>query len=459
MVFYHKENHHKKCCMISAMLCCHRYAMFVVPNHKTMKTLIPILLVLSVLANELFSQDLPDSLQPVQNSGLNIYLDCGYCDFDYIRTSFSEVNYMNDRQDADVHILVNAVTNGSGGSQYDIIFKGQKKYASHCDTLVFHVPGNSTDEEVRAAMLENLQLGLVPYLVKTSAKSRMILLFDESPSIAEEKDPWKNWMFELSADGSYFYSRNATMLSLNGSLYISKINPKIKFESSTSFLYNDTEYRMYDEDEEDVVTDRIYDVERNLSSYNLWVRSLGEHAGIGLMGRYRKSIFSNYKNNIQAGPAVEYNLFKYSEASRKQCRIGYYLLYEHSDYNVITENHKTSENFVSNELRLTFSYYDTWGTLNSTLWASCYLNDFDQYDFGSYNTASINLAKGFSFYATFSFSVLQNQRNLPLEQASEQDLLTGRRVLESSFNYNVGIGIAYRFGSIFNNAVNPRFGY
>jgi hypothetical protein len=40
-----------------------------------------------------------------------------------------------------------------------------------------------------------------------------------------------------------------------------------------------------------------------------------------------------------------------------------------------------------------------------------------------------------------------------------EELLLGQREMYSDFNYNVGIGLSYRFGSIFNNAVNPRFGY
>jgi hypothetical protein len=424
-----------------------------------MKTLIPILIVLATLAGEVLSQGYSDTVGSGPDSGLKVYLDCGYCDFDYIRTNFTEVNYMNDRQDADVHVLVNEITNASGGSQFDIIFKGQKRYASHTDTLVFNVPGNSTDEEIRYAMLENLQLGLVPYLLKTPAKSRLNLFFDDSPADIEESDPWKSWMFQLSGDGSYFYSKQISMAMLNGSLYISKITPKIKFESSASFMYNSTEYRMYDADIKDSVTDKLNDIQRTLSNSNLFVRSLGEHIGVGALAGYRQSIYSNYKHQVHIGPAVEFNLFKYSEASRKQFRIGYYLLYEHADYDTCTVYDRWSDDYLSNEIRVNFTYQDTWGSLSSTFRASCYLNDFDQYYLGSYNSASINLAKGFSFYITFGFSYMQDQSNLPKNDATWGDMFIGNRELESDFNYNAGIGIAYRFGSIYNNAVNPRFGY
>jgi hypothetical protein len=355
--------------------------------------------------------------------------------------------------------MVNELTNGSGGSQFDIIFKGQKRYASQRDTLVFNMRGKATDDEIRYAMLENVQLGLVPYLIKTSSKDRMSLFFDESLVPAEdETDPWNNWMFELSGDGSFFNSRPNTMLMLGGSVYISKINPKIKIESSTSFNYMSSEFRMYDKDKKDSIIFRYKDVQRSLYSYNRFVKSMGEHFGLGVIGVYMKSVYSNYKHKVRFGPAIEANLFKYSEASRKQFRICYGLYYERSDYDTLTVNDRWFDNLISNEFKVIVSYNETWGTLKSSIWASCYLNDFQQFDIGSSFSASVNLGKGISFYLTAGFAYSQNQINLPKDQSDIYGGMVRSREMFSELNYRVGIGIAYRFGSIFNNAVNPRFG-
>jgi hypothetical protein len=40
---------------------------------------------------------------------------------------------------------------------------------------------------------------------------------------------------------------------------------------------------------------------------------------------------------------------------------------------------------------------------------------------------------------------------------SEQDVLTRKRQLASTYNYYTGFGLNFRFGSILNNFVNPRF--
>jgi hypothetical protein len=41
--------------------------------------------------------------------------------------------------------------------------------------------------------------------------------------------------------------------------------------------------------------------------------------------------------------------------------------------------------------------------------------------------------------------------------ATEQEVLTRKRQLASTYNYYTSFGLNYRFGSILNNFVNPRF--
>jgi hypothetical protein len=199
-------------------------------------------------------------------------------------------------------------------------------------------------------------------------------------------------------------------------------------------------------------------IQRSYSSSNLFVKSLGEHCGLGGIARIRKSDYSNLKYQTIIGPAIEFNLFKYSEASRKQFRISYAILHEHSHYNSLTVYDKIKDDLFRHELRVNFSYYETWGTLNTTAYATSYLNDLNQFSAGTYNTASVNLGKGISLFASFGLSYDRNQIYLQKGDASMEELLTGQREMFSDFNYNFGFGVSYRFGSIYNNAVNPRFG-
>lgn len=41
--------------------------------------------------------------------------------------------------------------------------------------------------------------------------------------------------------------------------------------------------------------------------------------------------------------------------------------------------------------------------------------------------------------------------------ASTEEILVRQRELATGYQYEVGFGVSYSFGSIFNNVVNPRF--
>jgi hypothetical protein len=63
------------------------------------------------------AQNQADSLTTQESKALRIYLDCDLCgadDFDYIRTEIAFVNYVRDRKEAQVHVLI--TTQETGGS-------------------------------------------------------------------------------------------------------------------------------------------------------------------------------------------------------------------------------------------------------------------------------------------------------------------------------------------------------
>src|SRR5512144_346547 len=60
-----------------------------------------------------------------------VFLDCvsAYCDTDFLRTDISFVDFVRDRTDADVHVLVTSESTGGGGAKYTLHFIGQKRHA------------------------------------------------------------------------------------------------------------------------------------------------------------------------------------------------------------------------------------------------------------------------------------------------------------------------------------------
>ncbi len=64
----------------------------------------------------------------LRDAAVKVFLDCHRCDNDFIRREIPYVNYVRERKEADVHILVTQERTGSGGVEYQINYIGQNDY-------------------------------------------------------------------------------------------------------------------------------------------------------------------------------------------------------------------------------------------------------------------------------------------------------------------------------------------
>ena len=82
---------------------------------------------------------------------LRVFLDCQtfFCDFDHFRREISFVNWMRDRQDAQVHILGTSRRTGGGGREHTLAFIGLDDFAGRVDTLMYISSNTDTDTEIR----------------------------------------------------------------------------------------------------------------------------------------------------------------------------------------------------------------------------------------------------------------------------------------------------------------------
>jgi hypothetical protein len=414
-------------------------------------------LLLFLISNS-FSQGITDEKEMTQYA-LRIYLDCAYCDIEYFKTNFTDIDYVIERKDADVYVLVTGLQTGSGGMEYQMMLKGQGRFKTHLDTLAFNTPADATDEVVRSTILKYTKLALVPYLLKSPVRSKMELMLDQDIGIVEmikEDDPWRNWMFLVDARGSYASQKTGNSLSLSGGLYISKVNEKVKFESSNSFSFNEGEQRLYDDAGDSLLFYNFQSL-KDYSSTNIFVRSLGNHAGIGGMAAFEKSDFRNIDRQFAVGPAFEYNVYSYEDATQKQFRFLYSIIYEHTDYLQETMNGKLHDYLFSQKLQAKYMYIGSWGEVNINAFGTNYLNDWRLFSAGVNGTTRIYLGKGLSFDISCGYSIIQNQINV-IDPEDPFDIYTDEIELQTDYSFYMMGGISFRFGSIFNNVVNPRFG-
>ena len=126
---------------------------------------------------------------------LNVYLDCqtSYCDFDFFRTELTLVNWVRDRQVADVHLLVTTQTTCAGGSEFTVNFIGLRQFTGMADTLRYVSPPAATDDERRrglgrvfrlglAAKRRERLIGLIPYRADIPPNERVITLAAGTPT-------------------------------------------------------------------------------------------------------------------------------------------------------------------------------------------------------------------------------------------------------------------------------------
>ena len=125
-----------------------------------MKRRILIFLFFIDLTCSLFAQT-DSSNDSLRHDALKVFFDCEHCDDSHIRREVSYVNYVRDRKEAEVHVLVTDENTGSGGRAYTFTFLGQNGYENLNDTLVFNRKTDDTEEMVRAGQIRTLKMGLM----------------------------------------------------------------------------------------------------------------------------------------------------------------------------------------------------------------------------------------------------------------------------------------------------------
>src|SRR5438552_14057376 len=109
--------------------------------------------------------------------GLRVFLDCNFCDFDFMRTEINFVDYVRDRQDAQVHILVTQQQTGGGGTEYTLHFIGLRELGNISDTLKYVSPPGASPDDLRHGLARSIRLSLVRYYVHLGQVGRFVVTF------------------------------------------------------------------------------------------------------------------------------------------------------------------------------------------------------------------------------------------------------------------------------------------
>jgi hypothetical protein len=397
----------------------------------------------------------PQSPAPPAPPRLQVFLDCSDCFADYLREETGFVNFVRDRNDGDVHVIITSTSTGSGGREYSIAFIGARAFAGR-DTTLKVITGTGDPEDVRRRRLLNgLRVGLLPYAAGSSVPSNLevnVELREQASAVAgAQRDRWNSWVFSVEGSASVSGEETQRERQFRAELSADRITPNWKI----TFGYElDHEREEFDLDEEDPV-----DVRRREHDFGaLIVKGLGEHWSVGGRGEVRSSTFDNIELRIAAAPAIEYNLFPYSAYQRRQLRSQYAVGLARQSYYEETLFGKFEETLPAHELSVTYDQRERWGSVEGRVEWFQYLNDTSKYRLEAYGDLSWRILRGLSVSVEGSASRVRDQISLRRRGATQEEIFLRLRELQSGYEYDFSIGFTYSFGSIFSSIVNPRFG-
>jgi hypothetical protein len=408
---------------------------------------------------QLNGQSKSDSLDVLQSKAPKVFIDCESCDQAYIKTEITFVNYVRDPKEADVHFLMTSQRTGSGGTEYTFTLIGQHSFAGMNDTLVYVSKESDTQDIRRSGIVRVLKAGLLRYAIHTPLAPYLSVKYDHADSPKEVVDKWDYWVFRVSVNGFGNGEQQRTYGNIYSSLSANRVTNDWKINLSLNSSYSEDKFEI-----DPTLT--IENVRRSQNFSGLVVKSIDDHWSAGLSGSVGASTYSNTKASFNIAPALEYDLFPYSQSTRQQLRFTYRLGYNAIDYLEETIFDKTSESFVGQSLAIALELKQTWGTISTTLSARHYPGNFrnseaslrNQISWSLFGMVSWRIIEGLSFNLAGDYSEIHDQFGLLKRDLSQEDILLQRSQLSTNYSYFVSAGFSYTFGSIFNNIVNPRMG-
>jgi hypothetical protein len=386
---------------------------------------------------------------------LRVFLDCNApnCDFDHFRTEVGWVSWVRDRQDAQIHLLITAEQTGGGGWRYTLDYLGRLTFSGVEKSLTYVSDPNDTDTETRDAVARTIGLGLVEVVENTCVARRLSVTYDASEAgraAADSSDPWDLWVFELGAFGSLDGEASQSRYAISGYAAADRVSDALKLSFDLGAHYNREEFDLDD--------GTIASTSEDYSARGLAVWSLTQHWSAGLRAAANRSTFVNRDLAIFGGPAIEYNIYPYLESTRRQLTFRYALEVAAFDYELETVESKTAEVLPRHVLRVGIEVQQPWGEIEGSVEAIQYLHDPATHRLNLDAYLEFRLFRGFDLEIYTELSRIKDQFFLPNEDLPEEEVLLRRRQRETGFQFELGIGFSYRFGSKFANIVNPRMG-
>ncbi len=236
-----------------------------------------------------------------------MFLDCAACDFDFIQRTIVFVDWVRNREDARVHVLVTTRPAGGGGTEFNLNLIGRQESEGVQNEIRFMTDRTDTAQEVREHLTHTLELALAQYVAGTELGRRVQLTYE--PEVAEavgstslRDDPWHSWVFSVGLNGFLSGQESTQSASYIGSLGARHITDDWKVRVSATGSYTKDSFELTE-------NENFVSTANSFLANALVVKSISDHWSAGLRGSGATSSFSNSKRRVRLAPAVEYSVF------------------------------------------------------------------------------------------------------------------------------------------------------
>lgn len=387
-----------------------------------------------------------------QSGKPNLFLDCGYCYQSYLKENVTFVNYVRDKEDAQIHLLITRAQTGSGGTEFTLSFIGEGVYQGQNNEIVYTTSETDTQQETRAGLARYIKIGLMPYLSQTSLIRDIGITFegDGEESTTRQRDKWNYWVFNIGGNASVDGEEQQSSMELEGNLSANRITEDLKIELEAEGSFERERFELDDEDT--TFTSNSQRVNA------LVVKSISPHWSVGGSAGLSSSTFRNIEFQYDVSPAIEYNIFPYREYNVHEFSFLYEISPSYYQYRDTTIFNKTEEFLVEQSLQINYEVTKTWGEVNMFLEGSNFMHDFSKNRVDFFANLEFRIFRGLSLDIFANYSLINDQIALPGEGITDEEALLRLRDRATGFEYRLGMGLSYTFGSIYNSIVNPRFG-
>lgn len=394
---------------------------------------------------------------------LSVFLECAArgCEEDHYRTEITYVNWVRDVKDSQVHIIMTSTSTGSG-DQFQLDFIGREGLEGQDDQITYSHSDTDTDFQRSQGLTGALSVGLARYALlrgrsvpfSVSAPVEVGPRTDLPPGLqGEVDDPWNYWVFVFggSVDFEDEDLKDEQRYSANFSANRTTEMWKVSVSGRGSYTNVQGQYSS---------GDKYEDVRKEGSADGRVFYSLAERWSVGIEAGASTSTRGNQDLGARVGTGLEYSFFPYRDWTRRRMT-GQFLVYaRYFDYEEETQFNKMSETVMEGSFRWALGFRQPWGTANINATAEAYLHDpktFHRLSFGG--RVSIRIARGLEWNIGGDVSRIRDQIYIPLADLSDEDVLLGRRQLPTDSRLSINTGFSFRFGSVYNNVVNNRFGF